>query len=159
MPDNNDYNIDPPKMAGGPWGNGGGDGDGGSPWNRPSGGGGSTTDRHLTEEEREARAQALKTALSGPSKKTERDSEIGKRVERETPKVDTSGMNADEARAAELAELQRIEAEEASLRAAALDEGAHVEARSSAADDGAVPTLRPVASAQALARARGDLRV
>ena len=42
MPDNNDYDMDPPKVAGGPWGNGGGGGndDGGSPWNRPSGGGG-----------------------------------------------------------------------------------------------------------------------
>ena len=45
MPDNNDYEMDPPKTAGGPWGSGGGsggngNGDGGSPWNRPSGGGG-----------------------------------------------------------------------------------------------------------------------
>ncbi len=88
-----------------------------APMPAPSGGGGSTTDRHLTEEEREARAKALKTALSGPTKKAERDSEIGKRVEREKPKVDTTGMSEDEARAAELAELQRIEAEEAAARA------------------------------------------
>lgn len=43
MPDNNDYEMDPPKVAGGPWGSGGGsgnNGNGGSPWNRPSGGGG-----------------------------------------------------------------------------------------------------------------------
>lgn len=43
MPGHNDYEMDPPKMAGGPWGSGGGsggDGKGGSPWNRPSGGGG-----------------------------------------------------------------------------------------------------------------------
>lgn len=43
MPDNNDFEMDPPKMSGGPWGGGGGSGNndkGGSPWNRPSGGGG-----------------------------------------------------------------------------------------------------------------------
>lgn len=85
----------------------------------PSGGGGSTTDRHLTDEEREARARALKTALSGPQKKEERDSEIGKKVERKPEKVDTTGMSPDEARAAELAELQRIEAEEAARAAEA----------------------------------------
>jgi len=44
VPDNNDFDMDPPKMAGGPWGSGGGsgdDGNGGSPWNRPGGGGNS----------------------------------------------------------------------------------------------------------------------
>jgi len=41
VPDNTDFDMDPPKMAGGPWGSGSGDnGNGGSPWNRPSGGGG-----------------------------------------------------------------------------------------------------------------------
>lgn len=43
MPNNNDFDMDPPKMAGGPWGGGGGsddNGKGGSPWNRPTGGGG-----------------------------------------------------------------------------------------------------------------------
>lgn len=43
MPDNNDFDMDPPKMSGGPWGGGGGSGDndkGGSPWNRPGGNGG-----------------------------------------------------------------------------------------------------------------------
>jgi len=43
VPDNNEFEMDPPKMAGGPWGGGGGSGDdgkGGSPWKRPTGGGG-----------------------------------------------------------------------------------------------------------------------
>ncbi len=90
-----------------------------APMPSPSGTGGSTTDRHLTDEEREARARALKTALSGPTKKAERDSEIGKKVEHKPEKIDTTGMSEDEARAAELAELQRIEAEEAARAAEA----------------------------------------
>ena len=43
MPDNSDFDMDPAKMSGGPWGSGGGSdngGDSGSPWKRPTGSGG-----------------------------------------------------------------------------------------------------------------------
>lgn len=40
MPDNNEFDMDSPKMSGGPWGGGGSDNNGGSPWKRPTGNGG-----------------------------------------------------------------------------------------------------------------------
>ncbi len=69
---------------------------------------------NLTSEERDARAKALREALSQPKKErpTAADEGIGQTVVREKPAEKTAAESLDDARRRELEELERIEAEE-----------------------------------------------